>query len=670
MSNFLEFKYAVQAQMVAMSVKNLFRTDVDKDDLWSTYLSSFPAGSDPIFRQRTEHDCSCCKQFIRACGNMVTVDENYQLVSIWDVEVNEPYQTVANALAELVKSAAIVDVFLHDQKTLGTDFNHEDTHDRVFKWEHFYFKLPKKFVEMKNRLSIMGSRRTDVEVFERGLEEINPGAVETVLELISQNTLYRGADFKATLNEFLVHMKAYAELDFDQKSPYCWLHAVGGITCKRIRNSVIGTLLVDLSTDMDLDQAVSKYESRTAPTNYKRPKALITQSMIKKAQQTVQELGLDDALQRRFATLDDITVNNVIFADREARKVIGGDVFDELSSEAVEQVHKYAKVDEVPIDLFIKDILPSAKSIELLLENRHEGNLVSLVAPVEAESRRLFLWDNNFSWSYKGEVADSIKERVKRAGGDVTGVLRCSLSWYNTDDLDIHVKEPDGYHIYYSNKYHNKTKGQLDVDMNAGYNLVKDPVENLTWPDKRYMLEGEYSVWVNQYCARQTNDVGFVVEIEAQGQIHRFEYDKRMATSNNTPVARFEYTHANGIELIESLQPATASREMWGLNTQQFYRVSMIMNSPNHWNDQALGNKHWFFVLDGCKNDQPVRGFYNEFIRGDLTQHRKVFEVLGSKLKAEPTDEQVSGLGFSITQRNSILCRVTGSFTRVIKVVF
>ena len=119
-------------------------------------------------------------------------------------------------------------------------------------------------------------------------------------------------------------------------------------------------------------------------------------------------------------------------------------VFDEMVKEAPKKVKNFKKIEEVDIETFIKDILPKSDSIELMLENRHVNNMMSLIAPQNPDSKNIFKWNNNFSWAYNGEVADSIKERVKRAGGNVDGVLRCSLSWFNTDDLDIHVKEPSG----------------------------------------------------------------------------------------------------------------------------------------------------------------------------------------------------------------------------------
>jgi hypothetical protein len=74
--------------------------------------------------------------------------------------------------------------------------------------------------------------------------------------------------------------------------------------------------------------------------------------------------------------------------------------------------------------------------------------------------------------------------------------------------------------------------------------------------------------------------------------------------------------------------------------------------------------------MENCKNPDPVRGFFNEFLKQDLNVHRKVFEILGSKMKAEFSEDQLSGIGFSSTQRNSVLCRVTGQTSRVIKLVF
>ena len=44
---------------------------------------------------------------------------------------------------------------------------------------------------------------------------------------------------------------------------------------------------------------------------------------------------------------------------------------------------------------------------------------------------------------------DSIKARVKARGGAVDGDFRASLSWHNSDDLDLHLREPNGFEIYY-----------------------------------------------------------------------------------------------------------------------------------------------------------------------------------------------------------------------------
>ena len=99
--------------------------------------------------------------------------------------------------------------------------------------------------------------------------------------------------------------------------------------------------------------------------------------------------------------------------------------------------------------------------------------------------------------------------------------------------------------------------------------------------------------------------------------------------------------------------------------------VKAVMLSPNYWDEQkGVGNSHWFFMLQGCANEDVARGFYNEFLNNDLLAHRKVLELIGSKVTTAPSEQQLSGIGFSSTQRASLLCRVTGAFTRVVRIIF
>ena len=76
------------------------------------------------------------------------------------------------------------------------------------------------------------------------------------------------------------------------------------------------------------------------------------------------------------------------------------------------------------------------------------------------------------------------------AGGKVNGYLRCSLAWYNGDDLDIHIIQPRGSEICYSYKT-GASGGVLDVDMNAGGVHSRKPVENVIWENEPRM-EGMY----------------------------------------------------------------------------------------------------------------------------------------------------------------------------------
>lgn len=671
--DFVQFRDAVDRQFTLMKSHHLFRVDVDKELLWNTYLNSFTEGSNPMFRERTEHDCSCCKSYIRTVGGVVAII-NGQLASVWDVNVGGKYQPVADALAALVKSRPIENVFLHSEPHAGVRTNYErgEGGTVAHTWNHFFMKVPEANYVRGTNLGIrLGKARASYDVFNRALRELTEDSVDTVLDLIAQGSLYRGEENKAILTKFRKAQENFSKLTNEvDRSIFVWsaLPKVGD-SVAFIRNTSIGTLLVDLSEGKDLEYAVKSFEAKVAPANYKRPTALISKSMIENAQKEIANLGLQSALERRYAMLSDISVNNVIYADRSARKVMEGDVFSEMVASTSATPKTLDKVEEVPIEDFINNILPKAESVEVLLENRHESNLVSLISPMHSEAKPLFKWNNGFSWSYNGDVADSIKERVKAAGGRIAGELCCRLAWDYKDDLDFWMTEPNGYRIYFGNRRTlSPCGGILDVDANGADGIREDPVENIVYESRSRLKEGNYVLQVHNYC-RRSDGSGFTVEMEFDGNVIQIPYGQVLANNKILEVAAINYSKKDGFKIVRSMPSSQTTKQIWGLNTQNFHKVAVVMNSPNYWDEQKVGNKHYFFMLEGCKNEGKARGFYNEFLIEDLSKHRKVMEIVGSKTKVKEASEQLSGIGFSSTQRNHVLCRVKGSFNRVIKVV-
>jgi hypothetical protein len=122
----------------------------------------------------------------------------------------------------------------------------------------------------------------------------------------------------------------------------------------------------------------------------------------------------------------------------------------------------------------------------------------------------------------KTDIDEEMAQRVRNAGGMVEGVdVRFTLGWYNRNDLDLHVQDPQGYHIYFRDK-RSSSGGFLDVDMNVNGETTK-PVENVRWA-KGQAPKGAYKVWVENFRFHESvgDATEFKVEIEINGEIQHF----------------------------------------------------------------------------------------------------------------------------------------------------
>lgn len=681
--NFKPFAQQVKDNFDSMSTKPLYRTNVGLDEIKDIYLASFPVGTNPVYITNTQHDCTCCKSFIRNVGGLVNI-VNGQIITIWDnITTGDAYEQVAQIMRDYVLSKPITSVFYASEKKYGQYQTTQTLPDgSTINWNHFNCEIPNHLFKGDSVGELAGQHTTSASMLTESLSKFTTDAIVTVSNLISDNLLYRGEEHKSAVDNFAKLWNAFQQYPADAK-----LFGLENFSnsSARFKNTVIGTLVEDISNGIDIEAAVKSFESKVAPANYKRSKSLITQGMIDSAMKTINELGIEPALERRHATIHDMNINDVLWADRSASVKMQG-VAALLSTSVAKKKPATDNVIEVSIDTFLTDLLPTAESIEALIENKHQSNFMNILAPVNP-SASIMKWNNNFTWSYNGNLADSdLTRRVEAAGGRIDGAFRFTHSWNelerNESLMDLHVLMPgctvpvsgggpnvNGRRVGWNHRQDPASGGVQDVDYTTAAPAGYIPVENITFPDISRMPEGVYTCKIHNWKFRSTGGKGRA-EIAFAGEKFEYVYP---ATKNNEWITIAEVTLKNGVFTIDHKLPhEQSSKSIYNISTNQFTKVNSIMLSPNHWcSTVPTGNKHFMFILDGCQTKDTVRGFYNEFLSNDLTPHRKVFEVLASKMQVQPDTEQLAGIAFSSTVPNDLVVKLTNSSsTRMYKIKF
>lgn len=631
---------------------------VDNESLMQTYLGAFPEGTNKIFRERREYDCNCCLSFIRRIGAVAAVTPT-GISTIWDVEIGGYYKVVTTAMNSLVQSAEPVRLFLTEESTAGGTPN-VDNHSEVV-WNHFYAPIPNQFVRTNE---VIGTERAKVDssltVLLKGLNTFSEETLITVRELAASGSIYRGEEFLSAIDAMLGHVRSYKASTSKAARDFLIWCSVTHLQVSRFANSVIGTLVADLQEGTPLEAAVASYEQKVAPTNYRRTTAVVSPTMIQNARKELDALGMLDSVERRFASIDDINIGNALHVRQPQER----DIFTMAELTTAPSAKHLAPATPVVMQNFLSNVLPSATSIELLFESRHSSNMVSLIAAKHPDAPSMFSWGNTSSWAYTGDTTDSIRERVKAAGGAVDGELVISLAWACSDDLDISfhtLNQNRRSGIYFSNRQ--VFGGVLDVDMNAGG--IRDseaPVENISFANLSRVPDGEYMVTVNNYNRRSSKSSAFTIRVQNQGEVTHIVYDRTLRDSEEVRMCHINIS--KGVATIKKIHElavvgAVTSAKVWDLPTNFFVPVTLAINSPNHWEGNGTGNKHWFFILENCFNPSPVRGFFSEFLAPELVPHRRAFELLGNVAKTtEGAESQLSGVGFSSTNTFNFFARV------------
>lgn len=652
----------------------LFVSSLSGDELWEIYLESFRPEDNEIFRERRYHDCGCCRNFIRQMGNVVAI-ENATLKTMWDFEPSdEVYKPVALAMRSALADAYNRDLFVTKQGGYGKLEDFEQLEEYVHTWNHFRLDIPPRLLNRTRETNetIAAQYRQLRNLLVRGMDEISPQAIADVLDMIDEGVLYRGSQWRSQLEEFAALQAAYRQIESCLVKADYALEMTGKVSpvVAGIRNTSMGTLLVDLSEGMDAEEAVRRYEKVVAPENYRRPKPVFTQRMLEEAQKMLDELDLTPALRRRHARIGDLWPEDVVWANKTAQRKMGhpgsGILVEMLSDDiSSKQATPPKDAPTIGIDEFIRS-LEGVRDIEVFFEKRHVPHMVSLIAPDNPARGKLFSWGNNFSWIYSGNLGDAtFAEDVRKAGGLVDGAkMRFSLRWNvkseSHSDLDAHCITPGGREIYYGHK--RVDNGVLDVDI-INPRVGVPAIENIAWGKGAGLRQGKY-VFLVKCFTRRFGENGFEAQLAAGDKVYDFEYPRAMNNKQVISVCEVTVT-PSGDMLVKPFMEAKTNfvdENAWdGARTGQYYPVSAIMYSPNYWEGASkTGHKHYMFMLPDFVSKESLSGFLNEHLHPDLRPHRRVFEALSNKLRVEPTPAQLSGIGFSETRRNSLSVKVNG----------
>lgn len=253
---FKQFNTLLKAQFTLMlNMGTLYSVDTNEEQLTEVYLSGFK--NDPVFRcdEASQHDCRNCFKFLRDMGHAIVLDENNNIVTLFDFEIeDEIYAPVAKAMSEFIKSRTITNIFLLEFKELfkapyeagvkknNTDFAvgmpvnykrytdeeaalYPDTVevDKQYEFHHLHARVPAQYVNTTNAsiASLMAEKRDIVSVFARGMREVSIETLEIVQDLAERGALRDGGTYLPGIKAYIQLKNEYLVSEESTRANWC-----------------------------------------------------------------------------------------------------------------------------------------------------------------------------------------------------------------------------------------------------------------------------------------------------------------------------------------------------------------------------------------------------------------------------------------------------------------
>lgn len=390
--SYAEFEESVRVTFQERSAGGkLFTTD--GPSLFLTYLDGLPL-------DRQTHNCSACRRFFDVYGGLVTIDETGAAKSaLWDADaVPSFYRGAVAFMQQTVERRRVTGPFLSREPTWGTP--------QTGPWSHLAVRPPRELLFRHAVLTpgqAMAAKREDFATVARALAEFTPDMLATAMQLLQAETLARSDRFIGPV-KWLQDLHAARQTKHELRRANVLWRAIATAPegyCHP-RASVVGTLLEDIAAGLPFEAVRSRFNAKMHPLQYQRPQAAPTAGAIAQAEKLVDQMGLAPALERRWATLEDVETIWKPAAKAEPEAAPG--VFSHLKPKGQAKIAAGMDVPAgaVTWEKFVRTVLPTAEAMEMLLPVGR-GAFIGITTAVHAEAPPLLKWDredrrNQVAW--------------------------------------------------------------------------------------------------------------------------------------------------------------------------------------------------------------------------------------------------------------------------------
>ena len=373
----------------------LFTTNIE--GLFEVFLAELESES------RQQYVCRSCRQFVDQYGGLVTISEDGSTTSaLWnESEIPEFFSESIKVMRRMVSTAKVTGVFVSDKEILGHLFTND--------WQHMSATLPSSLVnhsKVETAEQVMAKKQEEFNMLMRSLAEFKIGNIDQAVTLLRSGAIHQ-PERCLGVTEWMqeLHNKRSEAKTKDHKENIVWLAVASAPSgfC-HIKTSVVGSLLEDLSKNLPFSAVKQKFEKKMNPLVYQRPQVAPTAGNTAQAEKLIKTLGIENSLLRRLAQLEELETLWKPKVREEKRQGPKDGVFGHLKTKGAEKKPQQMNIPAVTMtwEKFCRTVIPSAESIEYLVENKH-ANFAGLVTAAHEDAPPILQWDspeqrNPFSW--------------------------------------------------------------------------------------------------------------------------------------------------------------------------------------------------------------------------------------------------------------------------------